>query len=317
MRIVFMGAPEFGVPALEWLIFSEHELVAVYTQPDKPAGRGRALGFPAVKRVALEHGLKVMQPTSFKEPAALDPLAQLRPDVIVVAGLGKILPKEVLAIPPFGCINLHPSLLPRHRGPSPVQGAILAGDEQTGVTMMLMEEGVDSGPILSQRQIAIEPQDTTESLTRKLAQIGAQLLEETLPLWLCGSITPEPQQHETATYTRLLSKGEGEVNWHLSALEIWRRVRAFYPWPGCYTRWQGKMLKILEAIPLPGGGDLEPGRVRALDPKEGASLGMETGEGLLGLVRVQLEGGRAMSAEDFLHGQRKLVGAILPSPRSL
>ncbi len=313
MRIVFMGAAEFGLPILEWLAHSEHQLVAVYTQPDKPVGRGRAPTFPAVKRVALEHGLTAVQPPSFKEPAVVEFLGRLRPDVIVVAGLGMILPAEVLALPRHGCINLHPSLLPRHRGPSPVQGAILAGDDWTGVSVMLMDEGVDSGPILSQRKVAIEPQDTTGSLTTKLAQIAAQLLAETLPLWLGGGLVPQPQPEEGATYTRLISKDEGEIDWHLPAPQIWRRVRAFYPWPGCYTRWQEKMVKVLEAIALPGGG--EPGRVRALGPDAGAALGVETGDGILGLLRLQLEGKRAMSAEEFARGPREFVGALLPSRR--
>ncbi|MFQ5925484.1 MAG: methionyl-tRNA formyltransferase [Dehalococcoidia bacterium] len=315
MRIVFMGAPEFGVPVLERLLLGQHELVAVYTQPDRPAGRGRPLAFSAVKKVAVARGLKVLQPAGFKEPAAIEFLARLRPDVIVVAAFGRVLPGEVLAIPPFGCINLHPSLLPRHRGPSPVQGAILAGDDCTGVSIMLMDEGIDSGAILSQRRVATEPQDTTESLTKKLAQGAAQLMEETLPLWLSHSLTPQPQGEEGATYTRLFSKEEGEIDWYLGAVEIWRRVRALHPWPGCYTRWQGKILKILEATPIAGGRDLEPGRVIALAPGQGATLGVETGEGVLGLLRLQLEGRRAMTVEEFFRGQRNFKGALLPDPR--
>jgi len=312
MRIVFMGAAEFSLPTLELLIHSEHNLVAVYTQPDKPAGRGRTPAFPVVKKVALEHGLTVVQPASFREAGVGEFLARLRPDVIVVAALGKILPAEVLALPPFGCLNLHPSLLPRHRGPSPIQGAILDGDEWTGVSIMLLEEGVDSGPILAQRKVAIELQDTAQSLARKLAQIAAQLLEDTLPRWLSHSLAPQPQPEEGATYTKLISKEEGEIDWHLSAVELWRRVRAFYPWPGCYTKWQGRIFKLWETIPLPGKG--EPGRVTSLEPGAGAALGVETGDGILGLIRVQLEGKRAMSAEEFCRGQKGFVGAILPSP---
>jgi len=226
----------------------------------------------------------------------------------VVAAYGQILPEEVLAIPPFGCVNVHPSLLPRHRGPAPIQAAILAGDEYTGVSIMLMDKGVDSGPILSQRRVAIDPEDTAESLTRKLAEVGAQLLEETLPLWLSRSITPRPQQGD-ATYTRLLSKEEGEIDWRLPAPEIWRRVRAFQPWPGCYTRWQGKMLKVLEVLPLPGG-QAQPGLVI---PLGAGQIGIQTGDGVLRLLRVQLEGRRAMTAEEFVRGQRGLIGALLPS----
>ncbi len=310
MRIVFMGAAELSLPALKWLIQSEHQVVAVYTQPDKPAGRGRAPAPPAVKSVALEHGLTLLQPTSLKDAAAQETLAQFRPDVIVVAAYGRILPGQVLALPPFGCLNIHPSLLPRHRGPSPIQGAILAGDESTGVTIILLDEGLDTGPIIAQRRVAIEPGDTTQSLTERLAQIGARLLGEALPLWLSRSVTPQPQEDDGVTYTRLFSKQDGEVDWHLPAAEIGRRVRAFHPWPGCYTRWQGKMLKILEADSLSGerGG---VGRVVALE-EEG--IGVQTGDGIIGLRQVQLEGKRAMSGKEFLRGQRQLIGALLPSP---
>lgn len=307
MRLIFMGSPDFSVPSLERLIHGQHQVVAVYTQPDKPAGRGRAPAFSPVKRVALEHGLEVRQPRDFKEPSALESLAQLSPHLIVVVAYGKILPEEALVIPPFGCVNLHPSLLPKHRGPGPIPGAILAGDEYTGVSIMLMDKGVDSGPILAQERVPVEPQDTAESLTKKLAQVGAQLLEETLPLWLSRSITPRPQQG-VATYTRLLSKEEGEIDWRLPAAEIWRRVRAFYPWPGSYTRWQGKVLKLLEVLPLPG----ERGQMGQVVPLNGGQVGVQTGDGVLRLVSVQLEGRRAMRAEEFARGQRGFIGALLP-----
>ena len=314
MRIVFMGTSDFSVPGLERLILGEHEVVAVYTQPDKPAGRGRALAFSAAKRVALEHEIPVMQPPSFREPGAIESLASLRPDVVVVAAFGMILPLGMLVIPPLGCLNVHPALLPRHRGPSPIEGAILAGDEWTGVSIIVMDEGVDTGAILSQLKVVIEPQDTAELLATKLAQASAQLLEDTLPLWYSRSLAPTPQQEEGATYTRLFSKEDGEIDWHLSAVDIWRRVRAFYPWPGCYTRWRGKILKVVEAIPLPGGG--EPGRVKALAPTAGAPLGVETGDGILGLMRVQLEGRRVMTAEEFLRGQRGFLEAKLSNSNS-
>ncbi len=311
MRIVFMGVPDFAVPALERLILGEHQVVAVYTQPDKPAGRGRVPTFPPVKRAALEHRLEVRQVESFAEAGAIASLAQLSPDVIVVVAFGQILPPQVLTIPPFGCINLHPSLLPRHRGPTPIPAAILAGDDWTGASIMLLDEGIDSGPILAQRRVAIAPQDTTDSLTRKLAQIAAQLLEETLPRWLSHLLTPQPQREEEATYTKLLSKEEGEIDWQIPASQIWRRVRAFYPWPGCYTTWQGKMLKIVEAVPLRGerGG---PGRVVSLGRGE---VGVQSGGGILRLLRVQLEGRREMSAEEFLRGHRAFIGALLTSLR--
>ncbi len=309
MRIVFMGTSQFGVPTLEQLVASEHQLIAVYTQPDKPAGRGRTISLSPVKKVAIEHGLEVRQPNNFNEADFLESLAQLSPDVIVVAAFGKILPVEVLNMPPFGCINIHPSLLPKHRGPTPIEGAILAGDDCIGVTIMLMDSGVDSGPILSQKRMPIEPEDSAESLTIKLAHIGAHLLEEILPLWLSHAIIPQPQNDDLASYTKLISKEQGEIDWHLPALEVWRRVRAFQPWPGCYTWWQGKILKVIDASHFPAVQG-EPGRVIALAR---GGVGVQTTEGILQLLTVQLEGRRKMSAEEFVRGQRSFIGALIPS----
>lgn len=308
MRIVFMGAPQFSVPALERLISGEHTVVAIYTQPDKPAGRGRMPSFPPLKRVALEHGFEVRQVESFTGADAVASLAELSPDVIVVAAFGQILPPRVLAVPPFGCINLHPSLLPKHRGPTPIPSSILAGDEWTGVSIMLLDEGVDSGPILAQRRVLIAPQDTTDSLTDKLAQISAQLLEETLPRWLSRSLTPQPQPEEGAIYTRLISKGDGNIDWQIPAVHIERMVRAYYPWPGCYTTWRGKMLKIVWAAPITGERG-EPGRILSLARGE---VGVQCGEGILRLQGLQLEGKREMAANEFLRGQRDFVGSLLP-----
>jgi len=310
MRIVFMGTPAFAVPTLERLLQSEHEVVAVYTQPDMPSGRGRQLTPSPVKQVALEHGLTVLQPPRLRTPSQVEQLASLRPDVIVVAAFGQILPQKVLDIPPFGCLNVHPSLLPRHRGASPIASAILAGDEYTGVTIMLLDAGMDSGLILAQRRVAIEPEDTTGTLATKLAQVGAELLIETLDLWLNRQLVPQPQDETKATYSQPVAKEEGEIDWQLPGGEIWRRVRAFQPWPGCYTRWQGKILKILEARPAPGKG--EPGRVVSLEGK-GFVVGVYTGDGVLGLLRLQMEGKRAMTAAEFVRGQRGFIGAVLPS----
>jgi len=306
-----MGTPEFAVPILEQLILGRHEIVAVYTQPDKPAGRGRGHMPSPVKRVALDHGLTLLQPQSLKSQTETGRLASFSPDVIIVAAFGQLLPQRVLDIPPFGCLNVHPSLLPRHRGPSPIAGAILAGDDETGVTIMLMDRRLDSGPIIAQERIPISTQDTTGSLTTKLGELGARLLEETLPRWLSGELRPQPQDEGSATYTRLISKEDGEIDWRLPATELWRRVRAFQPWPGCYTRLRGKLLKILQAHPLPGEGK-EPGRVVKLE-QDNLVVGVQTGCGVLGLVKVQLEGRKAMSAEEFVRGQRDFVGALLPS----
>ena len=314
MRVIFMGTPEFAVPCLERLILNHYQVVAVYTQPDKPAGRGCSLVSSPVKRAALNWNLPVVQPVSLNGAEAVAQLAEFHPDVIVVAAFGQILPPSVLDIPSYRCINIHPSLLPRFRGASPVAAAILAGDEFTGVSIMLMDRGLDTGPVLARAQIPISPQDTTGSLAAKLSQIAAGLLQEVLVHWTKGELSPQPQNEAEATYCSSIAKAAGEIDWHLSALDIWRRVRAFQPWPGCYTRWRGRQLKIIEAVPLLEETRLEAGRVVALTPaKEGAVFGIYTGDGILGVLRVQAEGKQAMSAAEFLRGQKQFIGEILPS----
>ncbi len=312
MRVVFMGTPEFAVPSLEHLLLNQYQVVAVYTRPDRASGRGRSLVSSPVKRVAIDQGLPVVQPVSFKKAGVVAQLASFQPDVIVVAAFGQILPQSVLDIPAYGCINIHPSLLPKFRGASPVAAAILAGDEFTGVSIMLMDAGMDTGPVLVQAQVHISVQDTTGSLMAKLSLIAAQLLLEVLPRWSRGELTPRPQNEAEANYTGMLSKQEGEIDWQLPAIDIWRRVRAFHPWPGCYTEWQGKQLKIIEAVPLSGERTREVGQVVALN-KEGTVFGVNTKDGVLGILKVQLEGKRAMSADEFLRGQRQFIGARLPS----
>ncbi len=312
LRVIFMGTPEFAVPSLEHLILNQYQVVAVYTQPDKTAGRGRSLVASPVKRAALNWKLPVIQPVSFKEAEVVAQLARFHPDVIVVAAFGQILPQSVLDIPNYRCINIHPSLLPKFRGASPIPAAILAGIEFTGVSIMLMERGLDNGPVLARAPISISAQDTTGLLTAKLSLIAATVLLEVLPCWLRGELTLQPQDEAEATYCGTITKEEGDIDWHLSAIDIWRRVRAFYPWPGCYTRWQGRQLKIIEAVPLPGEGTLEVGQVVALN-KGGTGFGVYTGDGILGILRVQLGGKRAMSADEFRRGQGRFSGAILPS----
>ena len=311
-----MGTPKFALPALNRLADSEYEVVAVYTQPDEPAGRGRKTVPTAVKAAALDHGLILRQPAFLKEPGEVEKLAELQPAVIVVAAYGQLLPQSVLDIPPFGCVNIHPSLLPRHRGPSPVAAAILAGDEVTGASIMLMDKGMDTGAVLAQREWAISADDTTETLTDKLAEVGAQLLMETLPLWLESRITPQPQDNGKATYSKMVTKEDGQIDWRRPALELWRMVRAFQPWPGCYTKWQGKQLKIIEATPMAvyAGETVtgEAGRVIALDGKE-VAFGVATPAGILGVLKVQLEGKRVMPSAEFLRGQRQFIGEVLPS----
>ncbi len=306
-----MGTPQFAVPSLQALVEGGYEVVGVYTQPDKKAGRGQQPISPPVKQLALSLGLEVIQPDSLKDDEAVGRLQGFKPDLIVVAAFGKILPREVLVIPRFGCLNVHPSLLPRHRGPSPVAAAILSGDTVTGVTIMLLDEGVDSGPVLSQRVVPMLEDDTTESLTLRLAGVGAQLLVETIPPWVEGRIVPKAQDESQVSYSGVLDRGAGEIDWRLSATELWRRIRAFHPWPGSYTWWQGKRLKVLKAVPLDIGLSALPGEVVALSAGLPAAVGVGTGTGILGLISVQLEGRRQMSAAEFVRGHRDFVGSRL------
>ena len=310
-RVVFMGTPEFAVPPLERMVQEHCPVVAVYTQPDKPEGRGRTIKMSPVKTAALGFGLPVVQPESLKARAAAEQLAGFQPDVLVVAAFGQILPRAVLEIPRHGCLNIHPSLLPRYRGAAPVAAAILAGDGVTGVTIMLMDSGMDTGPIIVQEKMAISPQDTTGTLAAKLSRLGAQMLPGVLTRWTAGGITPRPQNDADATYCAALKKEAGEINWQLPAVDIWRRVRAFQPWPGAYTSLGGQRLEIIEAVARRGGSGRKAGEVVAGQGE--AAFCVSTGEGVLGVMQVQLQGKRAMPAADFLRGQRKLLGTVLPS----
>lgn len=311
-RIVFLGTPDFAVPALAAL----HEqgaahhwrVVGVGTQPDRPAGRGNKLAISPVKQYALEYDLPVLQPASLrKDPAAVEGLAALAPDVIVVAAYGLILPRSVLDLPTYGCINVHASLLPAYRGASPITAAILDGRETTGVTIMLMDEGMDTGPALRQAQTGIQPQDTTASLSQRLAQLGAALLVETLAEWLAGTVTVTPQAElpGEASSCRLIRKEAGLIDWSRPAREIERMVRAYSPWPSAYTTWRGELFKLLEAGVV--AGHAAPGRV--VSTPQGPAVG--TGEGLLQMKTVQAAGKRAMPAVAFANGAAGFIGAEL------
>jgi len=306
---VFMGTPQFAVTILESLLRSSYEVPAVYTQPDKPAGRGRPVVFPPVKKLALERQIPVMQPETFKSGEVMKKLASFQPELIVVAAFGSILPPEVLSLPKFACLNVHPSLLPRHRGPSPVANTILCGDELTGVTIMLMDTGLDTGPVLAQEKVGISFTDTAGSLGAKLADVGAGLLPQTLRRWLGGELKPQAQDESQATYSKLITSKDGEIDWHLSALELSRMVRAYNPWPSSYTWCQGKRLKIHRASPLGDGRNGEIGKVIALGEQPG--VGVVTNQGILGLCQVQLEGKHAMSVTDFVRGKRDFIGSVL------
>jgi methionyl-tRNA formyltransferase len=309
-RLVFMGTPDFAVPVLEALV-GRYQVVAVVTQPDRAAGRGQRAKFSPVKKTALAHDLPLLQPPSLRRPEAAMELRELAPDVIIVAAFGQILPPKVLAIPPHGCLNVHASLLPRYRGAAPIAAAILAGEEQTGVTIMLMDEGMDTGPILAQAECKIKPQDTTGSLSVKLAQQGADLLAETLPRWLESQIVPQPQDDSLATYCQMITKKDGLIDWSLPATDLWLRVRAYDPWPGAYTYWRGKRLKILRARPVTavGTSDEEPGRVTSLDNRVAVVAGTDA----LLLEEIQLAGKKALAAQEFIRGQRNFIGSVLGS----
>jgi len=306
-RVVFMGSPDFAVPSLERLL-DAHQVVGVVTQPDRPAGRGSRLRPPAVKLAAQGHGLPLYQPASLRTSEALEQLTDWAPDVIVVAAFGQLLPPAVLDLPPHGCINLHASLLPRWRGAAPVAAAILAGDRATGVTVMKMDAGLDTGPILLKKEEPIRADDTTGELTSRLAILAARLVSEALPPYLEGGLTPRPQPEEGVAYCNPLKKEDGRLNWSRPAVELDRQVRAVTPWPGAFTFWRGRRLKVLRAAPLPDWhGDCPPGTVIPVD--DGAVVA--TGEGGLELLEVQMAGRKSLSIRAFLCGQQDCLGAVL------
>lgn len=314
MNVVFMGSPAFVAPALDALLALGHTVVGVFMPPDKPAGRGQLPEPPELKAIALEKGLPVFQPPSLRTPQGLGMVASLRPQLIVVAAYGKILPPDVLSLPKYGCLNLHPSLLPRYRGPSPVVTALLEGEEVTGVTLMIMDEGMDTGPVLARRQERVLPHDTALTLTQRLFLRGAELLRETLPLWEAGKVTPQPQDSANATYTQKVSKEDGFLDWQLPATVLERRVRAYTPWPTAYTRWRGKLLKVLKAhLAAPAGAvsDAAPGTVTSLGEK--GSAGVVTGQGVLCLDEAQMEGKKPVVVQEFLRGYPDFIGSKLPS----
>lgn len=312
MRVVFMGSPEAAVPSLERLVTDDYDVVAVYTQPDRAAGRGRSPVPSPVKQAASRLGLPVIQPENFIKSEDVKGLARLKPDVIVICAYGQILPQSVLDIPPRECINIHFSLLPRYRGASPVAAAILAGDELSGVSIQLVRKKLDTGPILVVGAVPVASYDTAGSLTEKLSIVGAGLLLEALSGWQRREITPRPQDESRATYFSRIRKEEGRIDWTLSAEEIGRKVRAYNPWPGCFTKWRGKNLRIVRASVLPGEGSHQAGKVIAL-PGPGDRVGINTGQGVLAVLRLQLEGKRVMTAAEFIRGQRDFIGSVLPT----
>ncbi len=309
LRVVFMGTPDFAVPSLKRLLAApDMDVVGVVTRPDKPKGRSKKPVPSPVKQVAVAAGVPVFQPRTLRKPELQEPIRAWAPDVIVVAAFGLILPKAVLDIPPHGCINVHASLLPRWRGAAPVVAAILAGDRETGVTIMLMDEGVDTGPILAQRPEPIHPDDTTGTLTERLAHLGADVLVETLPRWVAGEIVPQPQDESQATYAPMVHKKDGWIRWEEPAELIERKVRAYQPWPTAMTCWRGKVLKILKAkVHAQKEVTEPPGTV--IPWEDGAAV--VTGMGVLELLMVQLAGKRPLDIRTFLRGARGFIGSRL------
>ncbi|MHB8416947.1 MAG: methionyl-tRNA formyltransferase [Myxococcales bacterium] len=306
MRAIFMGTPEFAVPSAA-AVAATCDLVAVVAQPDRPQGRGQHLAKPPVARWAMEHGIRLLQPEKIRPPEAQAALAALAPELIVVAAYGKILPRSLLELPRLGCVNVHASLLPRYRGAAPIQWAIARGERETGVTLMQMEEGLDSGPLLAQRRCAILPEDTGESLSARLALLGRQLLQEELPRLERGESRAVRQDDSQATLAPRLTREDARLDWRLPARELHDRVRAFQPWPGASCTLPGGLQLKISAT-SPGDGSGTPGTLLAAGP---AGLEVATGAGSLWLREVQPEGRRRMRAAEFLAGHPLAPGAVL------
>lgn len=307
MKIVFMGTPDFSVGALEALLKAGHEVKAVVTQPDKCKGRSDKLIFSPVKECALAHGIPVLQPERIKRPEAVEELQKYPADVFVVAAFGQILSKEILDMPKYGSINIHASLLPKYRGSSPIQWAVINGEEETGVTIMQMDEGLDTGDILYQKTLKLAPKETGESLFERLAVLGAEAIVEALPLLEEGKLTPIPQKEEEATKTVMLKKTMGEIDWTKSAVEIERLVRGLNSWPSAYTHMGGKQLKIWDAD-VDKDADVKPGEVAFVE-KQRFAVGC--GEGILWINSLQLEGKKRMDTQAFLLGNTVTPGMRL------
>lgn len=302
MRLVFMGTPEYACPSLKKL-HEKHDIVMVYTQPDRPSGRGHKMSPSPVKQLALELSLPVHQPVRLNDQSEIEFLKRLNPDCIVVVAYGIILPRDILEIPRLGCINAHGSLLPRHRGASPMQQAILAGDEMTGVTTMLMDEGMDTGDILLMHQTPVA-QKTIDQLHDELADLSAELLDRTLELLDRDDLIPQPQNDNQASYTKKISRRDGVVDWSLSAEELIRKWRAYYPWPGLTTTYRGKYLKLVELEALTGRQG-QPGTVTSLSDQ---GIDISTGNGILRIKQLQPAGKRVMTVSDFLRGNHLATG---------
>jgi len=295
LKIIFMGTPEFGAIILEGLIKNNYKPALVITAPDKPVGRKQILTPPLVKIIAQKYKIPVEQPKkvlNYKLQAT-----RMKPDLIIIAAYGEIIPKEILEIPKHGCLNVHPSLLPKYRGPSPIQAVILNGDKETGTTIILIDEKMDHGPIIANRQLPIsDPKITTDELSKELAALSIDLLVEIIPKWINGEIKARPQDKSKATYTKIIKKEDGKINWKKSAIEIERQIRAFYPWPGTFTFWKGKRIKILKA--------------EASKTAPENNLAIKCGKDYLIIKKLQPEGKKPIEINDFLRGHPDFINFI-------
>ncbi len=295
LKIIFMGTPGFGAIILEGLIKNNYKPALVITAPDKPVGRKQILTPPLVKIIAQKYKIPVEQPKkvlNYKLQAT-----RMKPDLIIIAAYGEIIPKEILEIPKHGCLNVHPSLLPKYRGPSPIQTIILNGDKETGTTIILIDEKMDHGPIITNRQLPIsDPKITTDELSKELAVLSIDLLVEIIPKWINGEIKARPQDKSKATYTKIIKKEDGKINWKKSAIEIERQIRAFYPWPGTFTFWKGKRIKILKA--------------EASKTAPENNLAIKCGKDYLIIKKLQPEGKKPIEINDFLRGHPDFINFI-------
>ncbi len=308
MRIVFMGTPEFSVPTLEALIKGGHQVVAAVTQPDKPKGRGKEMQFPAVKEAALQYGIPVLQPKRAREETFIEELRSYQADVIVVIAFGQILPKAILDMPKYGCINIHASLLPRLRGSAPIQWAIINGEEKTGITTMYMDVGIDTGDMLLKEEYIISPDETGGSLHDRLAHMGGDLILETLKQLEQGTLVREKQNDEESTYVKMLDKAIGKINFDESAKTIERLIRGLNPWPSAYTTIEGKTLKIWKAEVISDLNEAKNGEIIDIGKDY---FDVKTGDGILRVKELQLEGKKRMSVDAFLRGYSLIKGIML------
>lgn len=310
MRVIFMGTPDFSVGTLEALIEAGHEVVLAVTQPDKPKGRGKEMQYTPVKECAIRHGIPVYQPIKIREEACIKELETYHADIMVVVAFGQILPKAILEMTPYGCVNVHASLLPKYRGAAPIQWSILDGEAVTGVTTMQMDEGLDTGDMLLKTEIPITEEETGGSLHDKLAEAGAKLCVETLKGLEEGTIVPVPQGETTTDYAKMLTKQLGNIEWSKSAVQIERLIRGLTPWPSAYTDWNGKVMKIWLAKALEEKYQAEPGTIVKVEKD---AFYVQTGDGVLKILELQIPGKKRMDAGAFLRGYEVKEGNVLLS----